>query len=381
MEPRRLAEHLQQAALSAGPAKEVRIFGLEEELRRRYEAAAGAAGAALDRAHLRAARLRWAADALPRLTLAASAAWVAWLGYQGAATPGDVLLVLQVAEHFLWLERHVRTSLVPIPDPVPPPARLERGIRLERVSFRYPGTERWVLQEVDLELPAGAVVALVGENGAGKTTLVKLLLRLYEPTAGRVLVDGVDLSRIPVEAWRRRCTAAFQDFARLEVVARESVGVGDLPRAGENAAVMAALVRAGAEDIPDQLPQGLDTPLGRTWGGVDLSGGQWQKLAVARAMMREEPLPVVLDEPAAALDAETDYALFQRYAEAARASRGRGAVTLLVSHRFTTVRMADLIVVLKDGRVVEVGDHETLMAAGGLYAQLYPLQARAYRDR
>jgi ATP-binding cassette subfamily B protein len=221
------------------------------------------------------------------------------------------------------------------------------------------------------------VIAIVGENGAGKSTLVKLLAKMYEPTSGRILVDDADLSRISADAWRTKLAGAFQDFFRFELHARHSVGVGDVPRLDDEAAVATAVGRAGADDVIAHLGDGLDTQLGPTWpGGVEVSFGQWQKLALARAFMRDGPLVLVLDEPTAALDAETEHALFERYAAAARAPDGR--ITVLISHRFSTVRMADLIVVLDGAKVAEVGSHEELMARGGQYAELYDIQAAAY---
>jgi ATP-binding cassette subfamily B protein len=260
------------------------------------------------------------------------------------------------------------------------PERLEEGIRFEHVSFAYPGTTRVVLDDVNLQLAPGSVVAIVGENGAGKTTLVKLLCRLYRPTAGRILVNRVELARIPPEAWRARLAGAFQDFFRFEFSVRHTVGVGDLPRRDDATAVEAALDQAGATDVPGRLPAGLDTQLGPTWpGGVELSFGQWQKLALARGFMRERPLVLVLDEPTAALDAEAEHALFERYAAAAHHPTAGGRITILVSHRFSTVRMADVIVVVHGARVVESGTHQALMARGGHYAELYGIQAAAYR--
>jgi ATP-binding cassette, subfamily B, bacterial len=203
------------------------------------------------------------------------------------------------------------------------------------------------------------------------------LCKLYEPSAGRILVDGVPLARMRADAWRARLAGAFQDFFRFELRAQQSVGVGDLPRVEDRPAVTAAVGRGGADDVVARFPAGLDTQLGPTWpGGVEVSFGQWQKLALARGFMREQPLLLILDEPTAALDAETEHALFERYTAASRSS---GRVTLLVSHRFSTVRMADLIVVLDGARVREVGSHETLMARGGPYAELYRIQATAYR--
>lgn len=221
--------------------------------------------------------------------------------------------------------------------------------------------------------PAGGVVAIVGENGSGKTTLVKLLSRFYAPSAGRILIDGADLATFDAPDWRRRMTAAFQDFARLQFSARDAVGVGDLSDASD-ARVRTALHRAGADDWERWLPHGLDTQLGTTWDrGVELSGGQWQKIALARTLMRDEPLLLVLDEPAASLDPLAEHRLFERQAEATRAARSRGAVTLLVSHLFSTVRMADLIIVLERGEVRETGSHAELVQRGGLYAGLFPL--------
>ena len=237
-----------------------------------------------------------------------------------------------------------------------------------------------MLDGVDLELPAGKVIAIVGENGAGKSTLVKLLAKMYAPTHGRIVVDDADLGSIAALDWRRRLAGAFQDFFRFEFQARHTVGVGDLPRLDDRPAVETAVGRAGADDVIARLTTGLETQLGPTWpGGVEVSFGQWQKLALARGFMRDRPLVLVLDEPTAALDAETEHALFERYAAAVREDEGTGRITILVSHRFSTVRMADLIVVLDGARVVETGTHEALMARGGQYAQLYAIQAKAYR--
>jgi len=210
---------------------------------------------------------------------------------------------------------------------------------------------------------------------------VKLLARLYEPTAGRILVDGVDLRRFDVAAWRGRISAGFQDFGRFELVARESVGIGDLPESHSEPHVLSALERAAAGALPTELPSGLATQLGREFdGGVDLSIGQWQKVALGRAMMRPTPLLLVLDEPTASLDAPTEHSLFERFAAAARgAATASGAITILVSHRFSTVRMADLILVVSDGRISEAGTHDELLDLGGLYAELYELQASSYR--
>ncbi|MGH7647264.1 MAG: ATP-binding cassette domain-containing protein, partial [Gemmatimonadaceae bacterium] len=261
------------------------------------------------------------------------------------------------------------------------PNAMRDGIRLEHVSFAYPGTSRLVLDDVSVSLPAGKVIAIVGENGAGKSTLVKLLAKLYAPTSGAIYLDQVPLARVPPDAWRSRLAGAFQDFYRFELRAQQTVGVGDVPRVDDADAAGAAVQRAGAADVITRLASGLETQLGPAWpGGVDLSYGQWQKLALARGFMRDQPLLLVLDEPTAALDAETEHALFERFAAAARDTGAHGArVTILVSHRFSTVRMADLIVVLDGARLVEVGTHDELIARDGQYAELYRIQAESYR--
>jgi ATP-binding cassette subfamily B protein len=393
----RLASHLFTTATTASPAKEVRVTGIGPELvgdrRRAWEWWYGPVSAA------RWTSARWHALAWAVFGVAYVGA-IVFVSSFARASPGDVLLVLATggrlaayvgatvgeigflrgiwmdgSQRLAWLEDYAASLVAHADEPVP--ASLRNGITLEQVSFAYPGTERRVLENVSLTLPAGAVIALVGENGAGKTTLVKLLCKLYEPTAGQILVDGAPLGRMPAEQWRERLAGAFQDFFRFELPARQSVGVGDVPRVDDKDAVAAAVGRAGAEDVIAGLPAGLDTQLGPTWpGGVEVSFGQWQKLALARGFMREAPMLLVLDEPTAALDAETEAALFERYAAAAR---GRTGITLLVSHRFSTVRMADLIVVLDGARVAQVGSHDALMALGGPYAELYRIQEQAYR--
>jgi ATP-binding cassette subfamily B protein len=313
------------------------------------------------------------------LVLAAGARLSAYVG----ATVGEIGFLRGVwmdgSRRLAWLEDYA-ASLTAMTD-LPVPNAMRTGLRLEHVSFAYPGTSRLVLDDVSLSVPAGTVVAIVGENGAGKSTLVKLLAKLYAPTSGAIYVDEVPLARLPADAWRARLAGAFQDFYRFELRAQQTVGVGDVPRVDDARAAGAAVERAGAVDVITRLASGLDTQLGPSWpGGVDLSYGQWQKLALARGFMRDDPLLLVLDEPTAALDAETEHALFERFAAAARATGQHGGrVTILVSHRFSTVRMADLIVVLDGARVVEVGSHDDLVARGGAYAELYRIQAESYR--
>jgi ATP-binding cassette subfamily B protein len=278
-----------------------------------------------------------------------------------------------------WLEDYAASTAASADMSVP--NVLQDGIRLDHVSFAYPGTSRLVLDDVCLTLPAGSVVAIVGENGAGKTTLVKLLTKMYEPTSGSILVDNTPLARISPDEWRGRLAGALQDFFRFELRARLAVGLGDVPRRDDGPAILTAVDRAGANDVVSGLKSGLETQLGHNWPeGVEVSFGQWQKLALARGFMRDAPLLLVLDEPTAALDAETEHALFERYAAAARGDDdGSGRITILVSHRFSTARMADLIVVIDGSRVVQVGSHEELMTKGGQYAELYNIQATAYR--
>jgi ATP-binding cassette subfamily B protein len=403
---RRLARHLFTTATTATPGKEVRVTGIGKRL-------ATERRAAWERWNGPVANARWRSAGWHALAWAVfGAAYVGAVVFVSSglkASAGDVLLVLAAgsrlsayigatvgeigflrgiwmdgARRLAWLEDYAAALVASADRPVP--ARLAQGIRFENVSFAYPGTERLVLENVNLELPAGAVVAIVGENGAGKTTLVKLLAKLYEPTGGRILVDGVDLARMPADEWRTRLAGAFQDFFRFEFRARHTVGVGDVPRLEDEPAVATAIGRAGADDVIGRLTSGLETQLGPTWPeGVEVSFGQWQKLALARGFMRDRPLLLVLDEPTAALDAETEHALFERYAAAARGNTAAdeindaGRITILVSHRFSTVRMADLIVVLDGARVAEVGTHDDLMASAGPYAELYGIQAAAYR--
>ncbi len=397
---KRLATHLFTLATTAPPGKEVRVTGIGPSLvARRRDAWEG-----------------WYGEVAPVRLVSAIWHTLAWTVFGGAYVaavvfvasglhrpPGDVLLVLAAgarlssyigatvgeigflrgiwmdgSQRLAWLEDYA-ASLVALAD-LPVPATLEGGIDLEHVSFTYPGTDVLVLDDVSLHLPAGAVIAVVGENGAGKSTLVKLLSKLYEPTAGRILVDGAELGRMPADGWRARLAGAYQDFFRFELRAGQTVGLGDVPRIDDVPAISGAIGRAGADDVVEHLVAGLDTQLGKGWpDGVEVSFGQWQKLALARGFMRDDPLLLVLDEPTAALDAETEHALFERYAASAREGSADGRITLLVSHRFSTVRMADLIVVLDGAHVVEVGSHEHLMTTGGPYSELYAIQAAAYR--
>ena len=251
----------------------------------------------------------------------------------------------------------------------------ERGIRFENVSFRYPGKEDWTLRNLDLFIPEGKSLAIVGKNGAGKTTLIKLLTRLYEPTEGRILLDGKPLASWERDALFQRIGVIFQNYNRYHLSAKENVGLGSVPEMEDEARVGAAVELGGASDVVRELKDGLATQLGRWFNdGVELSGGQWQRLALARAFMRRGADVLVLDEPTAALDAEAEHAVFERFAKLTK-----GRTSILISHRFPTVRMADRIVVLEDGKVVEQGTHDALVAMNGRYAKLFALQAQGYQ--
>ncbi len=254
------------------------------------------------------------------------------------------------------------------------PGQLRQGIRLENVSFTYPGGDRPALANLDLTIRPGERVALVGENGAGKTTLIKLLLGLYRPTAGRIVVDGVDLNELAPDDWYQRFGTVFQDFVRYQTTVRENIVFGWLEGRDDAQALAATVARSGADEVVAALPAGLDTPLGKEYqAGVDLSVGQWQKLAIARAYFRPADI-LILDEPASALDAKAEAAVYEHFARMAEAS-----TVLLISHRLGSCRIADRILVLREGALVEQGTHTELLAADGEYAVLYRLQAAWYR--
>jgi ATP-binding cassette subfamily B protein len=258
------------------------------------------------------------------------------------------------------------TRAAPSPD--------ERGIRLVDVSFRYPGQEKWVLRHVDLFIPEGQSVAIVGQNGAGKTTLIKLVSRLYEPTEGHIFLDGKDLEDWDREALLARFGVVFQDFNQYQLKFRENVGVGAVEHLEDEARIVRATSQGGAEPLLTGLAEGLETPLGRWFQkGAELSGGQWQKIALSRGFMREDADILVLDEPTAALDAEAEHAVFERFQQLTQ-----DRTTIIISHRFPTVRMADRILVIEDGAIIEDGTHSELVAASKTYARLYELQARGY---
>jgi len=394
----RQAFYLESVLTSEVNAKEVKLFalagwlidrfrGVHEEfhreelaLARRRALATTLLGVASSAAYYGAAALVVGRAALGALTLGSMTLALAVL-QQGQRSLANALSAFaRVYEHNLYMA-NLFTFLAteedepdePIPDGFTPDARPPE-VRFDDVSYRYPGAARDALHRVSLTLRPSETVALVGRNGAGKTTLVKLLVGIYRPTHGRILIDGVDTATMSPPALRRRVAVLFQDFARFQFSAGDNVGLGWLPRREDPEALDRAVREAGAEDVVARLPQGLQTPLGRAFGGDDLSGGQWQRLALARAFMRPASL-VVLDEPTASLDAEAEHEVFARMA-----LLKRDRTALLITHRFANVRESDRVVVLDGGAVCEEGTHAELLGRDGLYAKMFRLQAKGYQE-
>ena len=394
---RRQLDYIRYLGSSVETAKEVKLFGLNAFLVDRFKIFA-------DRTYADNRRLaiRRAAWGTLFATLASCAYYLAyalivWRTVQGGFSIGDLTFLSgsflrlrglleglllgfsQIAGQALYLEDlfsffAVRPSIASPPDPRPFPQPLRSGIVFENVGFRYPDSSLWAVRYLSLTLRVGEVVALVGENGAGKTTIVKLLARLYDPTEGRILLDGYDLREYDLTDLRRHFGVIFQDFVRFHFTAGENIGAGQIEAADDRSRIHQAAERSLADRIIQRLPQGYDQPLGKRFHeGADLSGGEWQKIAIARAYMRDADV-LILDEPTAALDARSEYEVFQRFRDLSL-----GKTAILISHRFSTVRMADRILVLEDGHVVEFGSHEELVTSGGRYAELFELQASGYR--
>lgn len=406
MERTRRAQLVYDLATHASHADEVRVAGVEDELFDRYSTDWRNADKAQYRAELRAggiATLGW----LAQVAAFAIAVVVLVSGVRrGNVAPEDLFLALgamglivgqvgqavsgvtslgQITSIFGELE-DLEAAAPPEPTTFegrplrPAPTTLNSGVQLRDVSFRYDDASTDALSNVTLDLPAGSVVAVVGDNGAGKSTFVKVLFGLYAPTNGAVLVDGVDTREIDADDWQQRTAACFQDHLQLQLVARESIGAGDLHHLDDTDRVYAAADQALAGQLLDRLPHGLETRLGPRFAGTDLSGGEWQRVAIARAMMRDDLLMLALDEPSAALDPLAEREIFEQYRAHTRdLVAANGTITVLVTHRFSTVGLADLIVVLDQGSVVETGTHDELTAANGTYAEMYELQARHFR--
>ncbi|MDE0421456.1 MAG: ABC transporter ATP-binding protein [Gammaproteobacteria bacterium] len=399
----RMLDYLKELLTSRDSAKEIRIFTLKNALVSRFKDFRQTQLRAYLRMILRSLRVRTGLDVV---SLAGVASIWAYAVYQAALariTVGDLTLVFnaaqqarsqlnalvgsggQVYEQALFATRFfdlldmdpqsVEAALAPPPaTPAPIPKPITRGIEFRNVSFKYPGTDKWILRTVSFDVPARSKVAIVGENGAGKTTLVKLLSRLYDPVEGEIRFDGRDLREYDLGEVRRDIAVVFQDFFRYDLSAADNVGFGEVRALNDRDRIQAAAKQAGAHDIIEALPKGYDTVLGRTFDeGVDLSGGEWQHLAISRAFLSDAQI-LILDEPTAALDAFREHRLYEQVAELSA-----NKTVVFISHRFSTVRMADLIVVLEDGRVTEVGDHDTLIARNGKYAAMFNTQAARYR--
>jgi ATP-binding cassette subfamily B protein len=399
---RRRRDYYRDLLIRPEPAKEVRIFGLLDWLRSRYREHALAAIQPVWRVRRRVVLRPYLVSTPFALVLSGIATvGAARAAAHGDLTLGELLLVLQAAvlvaalgDFFhdvdfqvnvgMWTTRALErfeelTAGGPDRGGSADPAGAPRdAIRFEGVRFAYPGSDRPVLRSLDLEIPAGRSLAIVGLNGAGKTTLVKLLCRLYEPQAGRITADGVDVRDFPARAWRRRLGAIFQDFVHYDLSVADNVGFGAPELLGDEERIRAVLSRAGGDELLAALPDGTATVLSRAYeGGAELSGGQWQRVAIARALMAVEAGAgvLILDEPTANLDVRAEAEFFDRFLDLTH-----GLTTVLISHRFSTVRRADRIVVVEAGEVVEQGSHDELLALGGRYAELFRLQAARFAE-
>jgi ATP-binding cassette, subfamily B, bacterial len=394
---RRELDYVRQTAASVETAKEVKIFALNGFLIDRYVRLATDFYAANRRLALRRAGWGGLFTAIGTIGYYLAYAYIAWRTLAGEFTIGDLTFLAgsfrrlrtllegllasfsSTASQALYLEDlfsffEVRPEILSLDNPRPFPQPIRQGFVFKDVGFRYPGAERWAVRYLSFTLHAGEVVALVGENGAGKTTLVKLLTRLYDPDEGRILLDGHDLREYDLDALRGNISVIFQDFVRYNLSAADNIAVGRIEARNDRARIELAASRSQADEVIAKLPAGYEQMIGKRFkNGVELSGGEWQKIAIARAYMREAEV-LILDEPTAALDARSEYEVFRRFKELSE-----GKTAILISHRFSSVRMADRILVLADGKVEAAGTHEELVAQPGRYSELFELQAAGYR--
>jgi ATP-binding cassette subfamily B protein len=394
---RRELDYVRQTAASVETAKEVKIFGLNPFLLERYRSLAESFFEANKRLAIRRAGWGGLLSAIGTLAYYFAYAYIVWRTVHGEFSVGDLTFLAgsfrrlhgmieglltgltQVASQALYLDDlfsffEIRPEIASPPDARPFPHPIREGFEFEGVGFRYPGAERWAVRGLTFTLHAGEVLALVGENGAGKTTLVKLLSRLYDPDEGRILLDGHDLREYDLGGLRANIGVIFQDFVRFHLTAGENIAVGRIEAREDDARIAEAAHRSGADEVIAKLPEGYRQLIGKRFrSGIELSGGEWQKIAIARAYMRDAEL-LILDEPTAALDARSEYEVFRRFKELAH-----GKTAVLISHRFSSVRMADRILVLGDGMIEAIGTHEELLTRGGRYAELFELQAAGYR--
>ena len=394
---RRELDYLRQVAASAETAKEVKIFGLNGFLIERFKRLSIEIYAANRKLALRRATWGGVFTAIGTIGYYLAYAYIAWRTLAGAFTVGDLTFLAasfrrlsgllegllsgfsSTASQALYLDDlfsffEVKPEIHSPENPRPFPQPIRQGFVFEDVGFTYPGAKRWAVRHLNFTLKADEVLALVGENGAGKTTLVKLLARLYDPDEGRILLDGHDLRDYDLQAVRGNIGVIFQDFVRFNLTAADNIAVGRIDARADRTRIDEAAARSGADGVITKLPEGFDQMIGKRFkNGVDLSGGEWQKVAIARAYMRDAQV-LILDEPTAALDERAEFEVFQRFKDV---SRGKTAV--LISHRFSSVRMADRILVLAEGTVEAAGTHAELIAQGGRYAELFELQAAGYR--
>jgi len=394
---RRKLDYLRLVGGSKEAAKELKLFGLSKFLTDRFTRFSDLVYD--ENVALSKRKLIWGAllSIIGSLGYYSAYVYVIWLTVMGALSIGTLYLlagaILQastniqmifstlsgVADQALFLTDllaffEMQPTIRSKPNALPAPRPIRHGFVFRNVSFAYPGSDRLILKNLDFTLHVGERVALIGENGQGKTTIVKLITRLYDPTEGQILLDGVDLREYSLEDLYKEIGVIFQDFMRYEMSARENIAVGRIEEIGNTEQIVSAAHKSLADEVIAKLGDGYEQMLGRRFeSGVDLSGGEWQKLALARAYLRDAQL-LVLDEPTAALDARSEYEVFERFAELTG-----GKMALFISHRFSTVRMADRIVVLADGCISEDGSHEQLMALGGQYAEMFELQAASYR--